>query len=873
MKKNAVKYILFLTAITLLSFPSFGQKDFVVNGEADIQSFNLHKQVLDLKGTWEFYKNQLYNPEDFKRNNTVRPEYYPVPGLWNTINKNKNTGGIGYGTYRLQILHTQKDKIYGLNLNRVQSSYKIWINNKLIKKEGEVGINKKSSKPKWSSLNIFFKASGDTTLITLQVSNFYHKKGGIENAVLFADADTISEYTWNRSAWNILLLGILLIMAAYHFAAFLFRKNDKSNLYFSLTLIFSAVFSTTVGEILLPDLLPSLNWEILIKTNYISNYLRLLFFSLFIYYAFPKELNKLYFKILTFIITAVIIFILATPAIIYTKTLIVFLVLTGITLIYIIFGQIKAIIRKRPGAIYSFAGVIVLIATAVNDILKEMQVIDSVSLTIFGIFIFIIFHSYLITLQNAYSYKVIKRITKNIGIRSKVKNALFSANSYDLKEPLKAISQVIDTDRSLIFTYTDNDWIAANEYLKKTDTTNKVQIKIFSGKEHIYFSSFNVKKTISSQKPVYTVVNEAVKARDMKYLEGSGIRSILSYPLIKDGIVQGLLYFENYRERKKFDKFTIEILEEIKPQILVFMDNYTSYNDLTQLNIKLEKEVEYKIKEIETRTEELKTVRTKLEKQNAQIFETSQKLKKQTEQINDGINYSEKIQKALLLDKTQFQNLFPNSFIWHKTSGKLISTFYWFHQITKTKIICASVNSHGSDVSSTLISILMNQLFNDIIIYKQNYSPKIILNYIQENFEIYNENIGAVDTAIFLYDKEKQEVLYSGANNSLFYSYENHLIEYKSSAESLESLNNNLEKQKHFFSNKRINIQPGAKIFVCSGNSGCRKNTEEGLTQKKELLNLLIHISDFDNSKVSDTLSDFFNTKLTGDILITGIKF
>ena len=165
------------------------------------------------------------------------------------------------------------------------------------------------------------------------------------------------------------------------------------------------------------------------------------------------------------------------------------------------------------------------------------------------------------------------------------------------------------------------------------------------------------------------------------------------------------------------------------------MDNYTSYNALTHLNTKLEKEVEYKIKEIEVRTEELKIVRSKLEKQNVQIFETSQKLKKQTEQINDGINYSEKIQKALLLDKTQFQNLFPNSFIWHKTSDKLISTFYWFHQVTKNKIICASVNSHGSDVSSTLISILMNQLLNDIIIYKQNYSPKIILNYIQENFE------------------------------------------------------------------------------------------------------------------------------------------
>ncbi len=874
MKKITLKYkALFILLILLrITVSGFGQEP-VSEGIVDIKNDDLSKTTLDLKGTWEFYDHHLYTPSDFRNKTITKPEYLPVPGLWNKVKKDKSAGGKGYGTYHLQIINTKKDKLYGINLNKIQSSYKIWVNNQLLKEEGIVGTNKETSKPAWSSFNIFFKALGDTTDIVLQISNFYHKKGGIEHSPTFGTAKSINENGWNRISWNIFLLGIFLIMAAYHFAAFLFRKNDKSNLYFSLTLIFSALFSMTVGEILIMDIFPSLNWEILIKTNYISNYLRLLFFSLFIYYAFPKELNKQFFKILTITVSVIIIFILVTPAVIYTQTLIVFLIITGVILIYIIYGQIRAISKKRPGAIYSFIGVLFLLGTAVNDILKELQLIDTVSLTIFGIFIFIILHSYLITLQNTFSYKSIKRITKNISIRSKVKDVLFSAESYDLTAPLKAISDVIDTDRSLIFVYSENDWSATNEYIKKTNSTKALQIKVFSSKENTYFSSFNVKKTISSKKPVLTIINDIVKAKDLKYFEESGIYSVFSYPIIKDNIVVGLLYFENYKIKKHFAELTIEILEDIMPQILVFTDNYTSYNTLKKLNAKLEKEVFNKTKEIEARTEELKILRNKLEKQNIQIFKTSQELQKQTEEINDGINYSEKIQKALLADKRKLKNFFPESFIFHKTTNKLISTFFWFHQINSNEIVYASVNSHGSGVGSALISILTTQLLNDIIIYNHNYSPKIILNQIQENFEIYSEDIESVDIAIFYYNKKKSELLYSGADHSVFLSFENRLIEYKSSEEPLKGKNKN-SKYKRFFSNKRISIKEKTSIFLCAGNIKCNeKNSEKGLIQKKELISKLINITDYNNETLPEIFNNFFSDSQEEDILITGIKF
>ncbi len=867
-----LKFIIILYLFTVTITGSLYAQISVKNGVIDIKNTELDEKVINLKGYWEFYESELYTPEDFKNKKVIKPEYIIVPGLWNNIKKNKSGSGQGFGTYRIKILNTEKDKLYALNLNRIQSSYKIWVNGKLLREEGTTGKDKAGSKPRWSSSDIIFKASGDTSEIILQVSNFYHKKGGIEHPVIFGKEKAVYEYGWKRISWNFLLLGIFMIMIVYHLAAFLFRRNDKSNLYFSLTLVFSALFSLTVGEILLMDFFPSLNWEILIKTNYISNYLRALFFALFIYSVFPEELNKLFVKILTFTVTGIIIFILVTPAIVYTKTLIVFLIIAGIVLIYLMIGQVKAIIKKRPGAIYSFAGVLVLIGTAVNDILKELQIIDSVSLTIFGIFIFIILHSYLITLQNAFSYKTIRRITKNIGIRGKVKDALFSARSYDLKEPLKAISEVVDADRALIFIYSDNDWTATNEYLKKTDTAKITKIKVFSGKENTYFSSYNIQRTISSKEYTYTIVNEAVKAKDMKYLEGSGIYSILSYPLIKDGVVSGLLYFENYSEKKDFEKLAVGILEDIKPQVLVFMDNFTSYNNLKKLNIKLEKDVDAKIREIEAGTDKLKKQRENLAKQNAKISETSKKLEKQTEQINDGINYSEKIQKALIHDKNKLTNFFPESFIYHYTGDKkLFNTFFWFNKINDDEIVYASVKSKSSGISGTLISVLTNQLLNDVVIYQKNYSPKIILNQLQEKFEKFPENTGAVDIAVIYYNKKKREILFSGANNSVFYSYDNSFIEYVSSKSPVEKHEENI---KRFYSNKRITVSPESKMFILTGVLDFTDDNYEIYKQEKEkIIRNLLDISDKNNEEREEILKKTASEKQTDDFLITGIKF
>jgi len=879
MKTNTKTYLALITLIIILLHSSalFSQ-ELIKNASLDISKKNLEKEILYLDGSWKFYDNKLYSPKDFTEGNTTNAQLIGVPGLWN---KNLERGGQGFGTYRLLITSVEKGKLYAININRIQSSYKLWINGKLYKENGIVGIDKEHSEPRWSSEDIIFIPKKEDIEIVIQVSNFFHKKGGIENSIAFGKAENIVEQTWNISALDFFLLGALLIMAAYHFAMFFFRKNDYTNLFFALTLVFTALFTLTVGEILIVKFFPNISWQVLLKFNHGSNYWRLVFFTLFIYISFKEYMNKHIIKGIIGISLLAILFIIVTPAIIFSKVLIAYIILVVIALIYMITGQVKALIHRKAGALFSLMGVSVLLVTGVNDILNELQIIKSINLSTFGFFIFIIFHSYLISIQNSKAYKTIKRITNNLLIQGKIKDALFSAKEYKLDVPLKAISNVIDTDRAIIFVLRESEWVATNEYIKNEDRLENLNVKIFSVKEDTYFSARSVKKAISKGEIVFIKDGDNLKAKEIVYFNDKNVKSILVFPIINNGKVFSILYFENYSKKENFKRFSSELIQSIMPQIITFAENVTSYNDLANFNIALEEKVETVKTEIKTRNKELKELRAKVEKQNGKASELSYNLEKQNQEIKDGIQYAKKIQASFSPKMELINEVFPNNFIFQKSKEILGGDFYWLRKINATESIFVVADSTGHGVSGALMSIIGHELLNDAVIYQKITSPKKILNYIQKEFtdRISKEHeVGGIDLSVVYYNSEKHEIKFSGAQNSIFIVKENNLIEYRGTPISIGlSILKDTNKKNTYFTNRRISISEGDILYMFTDGFIKQVGFENNRKfMKIKLKHLLNSISKKDIKEQKDILEEtFLNWKgqeaQTDDILITGI--
>lgn len=872
------KLVLSLIIIVLSLQFGFSQNS-IKKGKLDISTVNLEEENILLNGEWEFYDEELYTPENFLKENIKTPQYLEVPALWNNSLKR---GAKGYGTYRLVIRSLKKNELYAFNIIRIQSSYKLWINGILLHSNGIVGINKENSKPKWSSDDIVFKTDSSEAEIIIQVSNFYHKKGGVENAIVMGTAENITEYSWSISALSIFLLGVLLIMAAYHMAMFVFRKNDKSNLFFALTLIFSAFFTLSAGEILVTKFFPEFNWEILLKIIHSSNYLRVLFFTLFIYVSFKDYLNKFIVKIITVAVLLIQLLIIVTPAYIYSHTLIAFFIITAFVLVYLIIGQIKALAHRKAGALFSFLGIILLLLTVVNDVLKEFQVIQSVYLSSFGIFIFIIFHSYLISIQNSKAYRTIKNYTDNLIIQGKIKDAFFSAKSYDLKNPLKSIADGVDADRALIFIVENNEWIATNEYIKSKNISKRMKVKMFSAKENVYFSARSIKKAISTKVPVYTLLSTKLKSSELNYFEERGVVSVFAYPFVKDEKVPAILYFENYIIKPKFDKISTRMSDTILPQVLIFMDNYSSYGELKKFNENLEQTVHTVTQDIQIKNKELKLLRADTEEHNTQVNILRQNLEKQNQEISDGIRYAEKIQFAFLPKETQIKNTFPDSFIFNKPKNILSGDFFWFKELNENESIYIVADSTGHGVSGALMSIIGHELLNDTVIYQNIKSPKIILNTIQKNFTeriSKNKEIGGIDLAVIYYDSSKNEIVFSGAQNSICLVHNNSIIEYKGTPFSIGENDIISTKGTSYYKNYRMKIEKGDVVYMFTDGFSKQIGFETGRKfLKKRFKELLLKIhnetGDIQKKIVEKTLYDWQGEEeQIDDILVTGIRF
>gem|GEM_PF-1411297 len=460
---------------------------------------------------------------------------------------------------------------------------------------------------------------------------------------------------------------------------------------------------------------------------------------------------------------------------------------------------------------------------------------------------------------------------------------MFAAESFKFESPLKTISEVLEVDRSLIFTSENNEWITNNEYLKAENEVKSLKVKMFSLKEDVFFSAFNVKKAIASKTSVYTLSTDNLTAKDIVYFMERGIKSIFTFPFVKDNNLQALLYFENFEIKPNFNQKSKELLEAILPQIFIFIGNYDSYKQLKQFNEELEAKVQEVSDEIRNRNNELKIIRNQIEQQNIQTDKLNHDLEKQNQEINDGIKYAETIQQAFLPSEREISSVFSDNFIFMKSKSNLSGDFNWFSRISNTESIYIVADSTGHGVSGALMSIIGHRLLNEIILFKGIISPKLILNTLQKEFTAkFSEqnDVMGIDLSVVYYNSKNKEIVYSGAQNPVFIISNNNLIEIKASLISIGFTDQeSIKEENKYFTNKHIPINDGDVLYLFSDGFYNQTGEETGrkfMKNKFKDLLLSVYKEPFTVQKqhLEKTFVEWKGKELqTDDILIAGIRF
>lgn len=253
----------------------------------------------------------------------------------------------------------------------------------------------------------------------------------------------------------------------------------------------------------------------------------------------------------------------------------------------------------------------------------------------------------------------------------------------------------------------------------------------------------------------------------------------------------------------------------------------------------------------------------------------------QRRELMASLKYASFIQRAILPDLPYIENILKDFFIMHKPRDIVSGDFYYCSR-KEEYIVAAAVDCTGHGVPGALMSIMGISFLNEILNSRGPVSPARILNLLRERVmkalhqrgdEM--ENKDAMDMSLCVFNPQKGELQFSGANIPLYHIRDKILTEIK--PDKMPVGIHAIEEES--FTNHNLQLKPGDVVYLFSDGYadqfGGPKNKKFKYGPFKELL---IKISDRSMEQQRSELEKVIetwkgNNYQVDDILIFGIKF
>lgn len=274
-------------------------------------------------------------------------------------------------------------------------------------------------------------------------------------------------------------------------------------------------------------------------------------------------------------------------------------------------------------------------------------------------------------------------------------------------------------------------------------------------------------------------------------------------------------------------------------------------------------------------------------------------IRRKNKDITDSIRYAQTIQEAILPSKAQMQEVFGEHFVIFRPKDMVSGDFYWLDRLktegnelptetstltqTGNKVFFAVLDCTGHGVPGGFMTLIANQLLNEIISLKKIHDPAMViesmdrkLRVILKQYEKINDD--GMDICLVMMERmtdEKMRIVYAGARRPLYFFVrkENKLYSLKGDRISIGGP----QRKDTRFNRYELFLQKGDMIYMFTDGFADQNNPDKQKFGTKNLCDMLeLHATkpaDQQKSLIEASLDAHMNgAEQRDDITVIGIR-
>lgn len=202
-----------VTLLILFSYSNYHiRSDQIAEGYLDLLGRDLSSTIYSLDGEWKFVPGEYVAPTT-ELSSLATVSEIKVPGSLYQLTPNKKEKILS-GTYQLKIKVDQPG-IYCLKTSLVSGAYRLYCNGELASEVGALGTSRATEKSVWQPKVCLLNAKTCDLLITIHVSNYNCRHGGLIKSLYFGTTETIYYFQTMQTIKSAIIIGIFLGLGIY----------------------------------------------------------------------------------------------------------------------------------------------------------------------------------------------------------------------------------------------------------------------------------------------------------------------------------------------------------------------------------------------------------------------------------------------------------------------------------------------------------------------------------------------------------------------------------------------------------------------------------------------------------------------------------